>query len=210
MNRSNFLSTKIKLLTRICSTCGKEYQPTGCNQKYCLECRTSARAAHVATRHILHREEDNERSRVWPINHLEESRAIKRRWESKNHGHQVVWDSVHPGANAVRAAIWRINHPGAFARWAREHPSEIRINRLHSSVKRSVLGFHPWNQPFPACEGHHLNPEGDVVYVPKLLHKSVNHNIWTGQNMEQINALALAWLEANKGEENEPDSVRAF
>lgn len=166
----------------------------------------------MAARHALHREEDNERSRQrslahlerdieaakhWVSEHPEQVKATKQRWEEKHCGHQAIWDAGHPGANATRSAAWRIKHPDAFATWAAEHPDEIRVNRLKSDQKRCALGFEPINRPFLGCEGHHLD-KIRVVYIPKPLHKSVDHNIWTGRNMERINALALAWLEQTK------------
>ena len=60
--------------------------------------------------------------------------------------------------------------------------------------KRRQLGFNPWNKPFKGCESHHLTKE-DVIYLPKELHRSIYHNIWTGQNMDIINTLAIQFLE---------------
>lgn len=62
-----------------------------------------------------------------------------------------------------------------------------------SHAKRRVLDFIPMNQPFDGCEGHHIN-QRDVIYIPYKLHHSVSHNVWTGKNMERINALATSWL----------------
>jgi hypothetical protein len=187
----------IKRAVHICQMCGKDYQPTGYYQKYCAECKPIAKAAHLVTRHIVHLEEDKQNAKRWVLANLERVRTTKKRWEVKHLGHQAAWDLKHPGANAGRAAAWRIKHPDAFAVWASGHPDEIRINRLKSDQKRCALGFEPINDPFPGCEGHHLDKDR-VVYIPKPLHKSVPHDIWTGRNMEQINALALAWLGQTK------------
>lgn len=209
---STDMRAKARIGPRICCRCGKEYVPTALNQKYCAECIPAAKVASMAARHALHREEDNERSRQrslahlerdieaakhWVSEHPEQVKANKQRWEEKNCGHQSIWDAAHPGANAARSLAWRIEHPDAFAVWANKHPNEIRINRLKSDQKRCALGFEPINRPFPGCEGHHLDKD-HVAYVPKPLHKSVPHNVWTGRNMERINALALAWLEQTK------------
>lgn len=40
----------------------------------------------------------------------------------------------------------------------------------------------------------------EVVYIPKELHKSVWHNIWTGYNMDIINDLAHEFLLGELGE----------
>lgn len=61
------------------------------------------------------------------------------------------------------------------------------------NVRRSTLGFKPLNSPFAGCEAHHINKQ-DIIYIPKVLHRSVAHNVWTGHNMEKINALAGQYL----------------
>jgi hypothetical protein len=67
------------------------------------------------------------------------------------------------------------------------------VTQRKIKAKRRTLGFVPINDPFPGCEGHHLDKER-VVYIPWELHKSIGHNIWTGRNMERINAVAMQWL----------------
>ena len=62
-----------------------------------------------------------------------------------------------------------------------------------SKAQRRALGFIPMNQPFVGCEGHHLN-QTDVIYIPKALHRSIGHNVFTGRNMAEINAKACQWL----------------
>jgi hypothetical protein len=64
---------------------------------------------------------------------------------------------------------------------------------MRSQSRRRVLGFNPLNSPFTGCEGHHIN-DHDVIYIPKVMHKSVWHNVFTGKNMDKINALAGAFL----------------
>lgn len=61
------------------------------------------------------------------------------------------------------------------------------------NAHRRTLGFVPMNTYFEGSEGHHLN-QSDVIYIPKEMHRSIAHNVWTGKNMECINALATSWL----------------
>lgn len=56
--------------------------------------------------------------------------------------------------------------------------------------KRRDLKFNPLNNPFENCEGHHID-KTNVIFIPKELHRSVSHNIWTGRNMHEINTLAI-------------------
>ena len=67
------------------------------------------------------------------------------------------------------------------------------VTQRKHDAKRRTLGFLPMNTWFEGCEGHHIN-NNDVIYIPKEMHKGVKHDIWSGRNMEQINALACAWL----------------
>lgn len=62
-----------------------------------------------------------------------------------------------------------------------------------SDAKRRFMSWNPLNSPFPDCESHHINLT-DVIYIPRTMHDSVSHNIWTGRGMEKINALAYQWL----------------
>ena len=69
----------------------------------------------------------------------------------------------------------------------------MKVIRSKSNAKRRVLGFHALNSPFPGSEAHHINPQ-DVIHMPKKLHRSISHNMFTGHNMDKINALAGAFL----------------
>jgi hypothetical protein len=75
-------------------------------------------------------------------------------------------------------SVWK----GGKRAWIRKH-----------AAKRRLLGFFPLNEPFPECEGHHVNKD-HVLFIPSVLHGSVPHNVWTGKNMDKINALAGAYL----------------
>lgn len=59
-------------------------------------------------------------------------------------------------------------------------------------AKRKGLKYIPLNKPFNDSAGHHLD-ERHVLYIPKELHQSVYHNIWTGEGMDDINKKALRW-----------------
>lgn len=82
-------------------------------------------------------------------------------------------------------------HPTYRQEYWRTPNGREAINRSFS--KWRGLGFIPLNEPFENCEGHHLN-KGVGIYIPKQLHRSVHHNLWTGEGMETINKLALDYL----------------
>jgi len=101
-------------------------------------------------------------------NHPEEKLCLQRE-HRKNHLEQ----------ERLQDRIWYANH---------------RTQCIARTTKRQrYLGFVPMNQPFVGCEGHHIN-KNDVIYIPRALHKSVQHNVWTGKNMPEINAKACAWM----------------
>jgi hypothetical protein len=96
-------------------------------------------------------------------------------------GH-VAWNKGHHTSDATKAKI-------AAARWM----GGSSIWRRKQKAKRRLLGFNQLNSWFPGCEGHHINPQ-DVIYIPRALHQSVRHNLWTGKNMGRINALAGQYM----------------
>lgn len=72
---------------------------------------------------------------------------------------------------------------------------EGRIAISRCSTKRNrELGFEPLNEWFPDSEGHHIDKER-IIYIPKELHQSISHNVFTGKGMEEINKLAFEFLE---------------
>lgn len=67
--------------------------------------------------------------------------------------------------------------------------------------RRRNLEFMPLNSPFENCEAHHLSQKF-VLYIPKEIHKSIHHNIWTEKNIALINGLAIIWAIENNNFEN--------
>ena len=49
------------------------------------------------------------------------------------------------------------------------------------------------NERFPGSDGHHVLKDL-VVFVPSELHKHIKHDITTGENMGEINALAIQFI----------------
>ena len=64
---------------------------------------------------------------------------------------------------------------------------------IKKSAKHRLLGFIPLNKPSKDYEAHHIS-QNFVIYIPRLIHQSIKHSIWTWKNMEQINQLALGYL----------------
>lgn len=177
---------------RLCLKCGAEYQPTGSQQKWCSACVPEINREQKRKSNIKHgddagkKEKSATRSKIfrlshpnyqheWDLTHLERRREIcrlsKRRERLKD---------PEPSRAAVRK----------WTKKARANRSEvIRLSDNRHAAKRRLLGFIPLNVPFEGSVGHHLDKE-HVMYVPEELHRSVKHNVWTGENMDKINELA--------------------
>ena len=72
-----------------------------------------------------------------------------------------------------------------------------KINEQKHEAKRRTLAHNPINFPFPNSEGHHLD-KSTVIYIPKIIHRSISHNVFTGKNMSIINGLAWKWYFENE------------
>jgi hypothetical protein len=129
-----------------------------------------------------HQEEIHEYSARWYFEHKEDVLARNKQW---NKEHQEEVRACH--AQYVK------EHPeqtrGYYNKWRKANPTKVRTIK----AKHRTLGFVPLNQLFDGCEGHHIDKDA-VIYIPKALHRSVYHNLWTGRGMEQINVLALQYL----------------
>lgn len=81
-----------------------------------------------------------------------------------------------------------LDHP-----WRHEPPNKIR----KLNPERRNLRFDNLNEPFENSERHHITKEL-IVHIPKEMHRSVYHNIFTGLGMVKINNLAMKWLESEQ------------
>ena len=55
------------------------------------------------------------------------------------------------------------------------------------------MGFIELNDYFEGAHAHHIDKEF-VLYIPRELHRSVYHNMWSGEGMEEINVLAFEFV----------------
>lgn len=83
--------------------------------------------------------------------------------------------------------------------WEKTHIKEVRgYARKTSHKRRRKLGYIPLNEFFLESEGHHIDRE-QVVHIPKELHKSIRHNVFTGENMFDMNLNAWDFLKQQYG-----------
>jgi hypothetical protein len=94
----------------------------------------------------------------------------------------------------IRELKWDREHPERVKElsksWAKNNPKKQKELWIKHSAKRRKLGFILINEPFEGSEAHHLDKE-TVFYIPKIANEKIKHNVWTGQGMNEINAIIL-------------------
>ena len=70
---------------------------------------------------------------------------------------------------------------------------------IKHNAERRELGSIELNKPFPDSEFHHYDKEHGI-HIPPEIHRSIPHNLKTGQGMEAINKEAFEFLEWEKRE----------
>lgn len=76
----------------------------------------------------------------------------------------------------------------------RQTPGGRQAHRVQTARRRRALPTTAiLNAPFPGAHLHHLTP-GLAAYVPGALHRSVPHDVRTGEGMALVNARVGAFL----------------
>ena len=78
----------------------------------------------------------------------------------------------------ISEALWKGGRKMAMARIKSKHRS---------------FDFIPLNEYFEGADAHHID-KVYVIYVPKEMHRSINHSVLKNKNMDEINALAMNYL----------------
>jgi hypothetical protein len=145
-------------------------------------------------------------NRLWELSHVEivkdyseyyyhalDAPCLERRRENarswyRTHPEKAKEYRSDPEIRKVRNSRSRI--------WDKLHPTEKRerFRRSHNKRKRGLPTTMILGIALSHTDLHHLSPSTGV-YIPESLHKSIYHNIWTGQNMEEINRKALLFYE---------------
>ena len=86
---------------------------------------------------------------------------------------------------------WKKDNPEYYKGYYQTPKGKAGTQRHH--CKRRHLSFIPLNKPFMGCEAHHIS-ENFVIYIPKKIHRWLYHSVWTWQNMEQMNKVAIEFL----------------
>jgi hypothetical protein len=199
---------------KICNRCKQEYLPIGPNQWYCMDCRVEGRKEHarfdkekwLIDNAELIRLKERERNQKperkayianWRNDHKDELLEKEREHYWKNldteRKKSREYARSHPELAALRRDKHRTDAVIAAKKWFMENPERARVIGSRKVAKRRALGFVPLNTFFINSEAHHIN-RSDVIYIPKEMHRSISHNIWSGRGMDAINRLAGAYL----------------
>jgi len=68
----------------------------------------------------------------------------------------------------------------------------IPISERKRKAAKRGLKYHPLNNIFEGCSGHHINIK-HVIYIPLDDHL-IPHNAKTGENMKAINEIAFKYI----------------
>ena len=99
--------------------------------------------------------------------------------------------------NAIKE-MWKeykIKHKKERAEWIKNNKQTFLNYRKENNYKRRKLGYFPLNEYFDGSVCHHIDKER-VVYIPKEMHISIKHNVFSGWNIDKINKLAFEFLES--------------
>lgn len=134
-----------------------------------------------------HKDELKEKKKKYYCNHREEILKHCKKY-SKNRKEKIKirkekYYREHKDFLIKKSNEWRINNRGKYNATSRK--SQNKRKRDLDSIEL--------NEWFEGCEGHHINKEF-ILYIPKEMHRSIAHNVFTGKNMEKINDLAIKYV----------------
>lgn len=80
-------------------------------------------------------------------------------------------------------------------KWQKNNHDKMQVYWKRTRDKRRCLKFNPLNELIEGieCDAHHINKE-DVIYIPTIIHRRVNHSLKNNKNMKVINSIAYGFL----------------
>lgn len=136
---------------------------------------------------IKHRIEIKKKNSEYYFSHKEESskrhKIYNRKHKEKIKTQKIEYYKEHKDIIIARGKEWRINN----------RTKSNLISRRHRNKRKRGLDSIELNDWFEGCEGHHIDKEF-ILYIPKELHRSISHNLFSGKNMKEINNLAIEYV----------------
>jgi len=121
--------------TKLCQRCGKEYQPTNPNQKYCAECRPAANRTRIAAYCIDHRDKRSAYDVKYAKEHPEKGRARTARYGAAHPEKQRLWGAARRKANPEKERL-------RVAEYKHSHSEKVRLKEAvykHSHPEKAVV-----------------------------------------------------------------------
>lgn len=156
----------------------------------------------------LHLGKNKERSKEWresdvgkkyekEYSQSRERQAVVKKYKQSDKGKEAEkrWRQTEGGRETMRETYrrWRASDKGKKGiKEYRQSERGRESARRHKATRRELC-FIPLNEPFEGSEGHHIDKK-HIIYMPKKPHRSVNHNVFTGENMQEINAIAFEYV----------------
>jgi hypothetical protein len=165
-----------KFKAKICIECKDKYLPTGSTQKYCQKCantRKEEREKRILLKDPLYNKKDYNKRFIWKTQY-------NKKYQEKYPDYYKRYYKNHKEKVLIYVKNYKKTEKGK---------SKIR----KSMSKRRSLGFILLNNFSQGYDAHHWDKK-HVYYIPKLLHQSIKHNIWTGYGMDEINKAVGGWL----------------
>lgn len=113
---------------------------------------------------------------------------------------QALWKQRHPEAYKAAGKKWRetanykSSHRTRTYKWMRTTLGKKAKARTRAKRKGLPILF-TLNNYFLGSHLHHLLPNVGV-YIPESLHRSVRHDIWSGNGMVELNDRISSWMES--------------
>ena len=152
---------------------------------------------------------EKEYQKKWYKEHRDERLASMRQYYTKHRDEELAYKKQyykeHRDEQLASMRQYRKEHRdemlASMRQYRKEHRDEKSVYnkqwrelmRKHESKRQRSLGFVPLNEWFEGSEAHHIDRER-VIYIPKEYHQGIRHNVWTGRNMDEINAVAFNYL----------------
>ena len=132
------------------------------------------------------KEKQKEYHAEWYKKHRDERLTCKKLYREAHRDETLIYKKQWYEQNKDKCRQWT-------KAWIKNHREQYHEIERRKNFKRRSLGFIPLNECFEGSEAHHVD-ENRVIYIPKEIHQSIRHNVWTGQNMTLINSLAFDYL----------------
>ena len=144
--------------------------------------------------HQEHKEEINNRKKEYYESHQDKIKKYTAQYRKTHKEYIKEYQNTHQEKIRSTKKKYYVNHKSEILEQNKKYSKTTKGKTAVGKVqaKRRNLDFIELNDYFDGGEAHHIDKEF-ILYIPRDLHRSVWHNVWSGQGMEEINELAIEW-----------------